>query len=480
MSDKSKLKHDFAALYEDELLKQITYLSEKAGNTSSVAVPNILDKFADPQYTHQRISGMRVDRQIRAFPRYFWTRFRKKFSPKKVTAVEPLPSQPQPKILNPDITIICPVYPGGRRLYGGEFIERRALSYVAQGASVSIIELSPKQNTHTVETRDGIDVIRCGLTYAETYLQDFPPKQIGVHQIERPVWDLIKGKAGITPITVWVHGFEARDWKELAFNYTDDELEDLQEILDKVTVERRDTIKEIMADVRIRKIFVSSYMKQTAEDFSATDATNAHVIHNQILHTEFPYIAKPAAQRFKVLWVRSFAAHNYANDLSRDAILELSKRDVFSNFDFTIFGDGKHFESSTIPLEKFDNITINQRFVSTSEMSALHKTHGIMLVPSRWDSQGLTCGEAMASGLVPITNNVAALPEFMDEQCGFLCIPDSPVAIADALEFCATHPEAFLEMSEKAAQRAAKQCGKEATIDQEIDLLNLQAHRQGD
>jgi glycosyltransferase involved in cell wall biosynthesis len=36
-------------------------------------------------------------------------------------------------------------------------------------------------------------------------------------------------------------------------------------------------------------------------------------------------------------------------------------------------------------------------------------------VPSRTDTQGVSRDEAMSSGLVPVTNAVAAIPEFVDD-----------------------------------------------------------------
>ena len=50
----------------------------------------------------------------------------------------------------------------------------------------------------------------------------------------------------------------------------------------------------------------------------------------------------------------------------------------------------------------------------------MHKKNGIFMVPTRLDSQGVSRDEAMSSGLVPITNNVAAIPEFVDDTCGML------------------------------------------------------------
>lgn len=37
-----------------------------------------------------------------------------------------------------------------------------------------------------------------------------------------------------------------------------------------------------------------------------------------------------------------------------------------------------------------------------------------MLIPTRADTQGVSEDEGMSCGVVPITNNIAAVPEFVD------------------------------------------------------------------
>ncbi|TQR28849.1 hypothetical protein DMB92_08920 [Campylobacter sp. MIT 99-7217] len=104
-----------------------------------------------------------------------------------------------------------------------------------------------------------------------------------------------------------------------------------------------------------------------------------------------------------------FSSKKYANDLSIKAILELSKKDFFKDLSFKIIGDGELFDELVKPLKEFKNISIEKRFLRQNEISKLHKEYGIFLNPTRWDSQGVSRDEAMSSGLVPITNKLAAI-----------------------------------------------------------------------
>ena len=78
------------------------------------------------------------------------------------------------------------------------------------------------------------------------------------------------------------------------------------------------------------------------------------------------------------------------------------------------------FDETLQPLEKFSNVSINRGFLSHKEISSLHKQFGIFITPTRMDSQGVSRDEAMSSGLVPITTDITAIPEFVDSESGIL------------------------------------------------------------
>lgn len=81
-------------------------------------------------------------------------------------------------------------------------------------------------------------------------------------------------------------------------------------------------------------------------------------------------------------------------------------------------------------------------------------------------------GEAASSGLVVISTETAAVPEFFtDHEDALLVTPESPLAIADAIEELYFDAELFGRLSETGAARMQRQCGFDATIQQEIDLI---------
>ena len=84
------------------------------------------------------------------------------------------------------------------------------------------------------------------------------------------------------------------------------------------------------------------------------------------------------------------------------------------------------------------------------------------------DSQGCSMCEAMSSGLVPITTNITAIPEFVDSKCGFLCESENYVEMADSIEKLYNDPELFQKMSLNSSNRIRKQLNLENLIKKEL------------
>lgn len=115
---------------------------------------------------------------------------------------------------------------------------------------------------------------------------------------------------------------------------------------------------------------------------------------------------------------------------------------------------------------------IEQRFLKQSEIAALHQEYGIFLCPTRMDAQGVSRDEAMASGLVPVTSAVAAVPEFVDETCGLLAPHEDFQGLAEGIARLYEQPDLFMSLSSKASRRVREQSGANRMIDLEMNLLS--------
>lgn len=401
---------------------------------------------------NQRVDSARLDRQVMALPRWVAARAQRR--------------QQQPL----RVAVVCPTYPMGATDYGGEFVRARVALYRRFGLEATVIVVASRASETAVATVDGVRVVRVESARLQDELDIASPQAVFVHHMEPQLWPTLRAVAEELPMVVWVHGYEARDWRELAGNFDQGYVETHLDHLETTNDRRRATLGEVFPNPAISKVFVSHFMQDVAEAFVDREAINSRVIPNVVNEEVFSYRPRQPESRFRILWVRSFARHNYANDQSRDAILHLAAHPTFDRMQFTVVGDGQYFEESTEPLSHLPNVTIRRGFVNHEELAGLHTEHGIILVPTRWDSQGLTCCEAMSSGLVPVTTRTAAVPEYVPDNAGMLCPPENSRALADAILHLQAQPDTFLSMS-RAAATAAEVCHIDQTVRREAELL---------
>ena len=143
---------------------------------------------------------------------------------------------------------------------------------------------------------------------------------------------------------------------------------------------------------------------------------------------------------------------------------------------FTIIGDGPLFEETLRPLIDLPNVTISRQFLTQSEIAEEHSRHGIFLVPTRLDTQGVSRDEAMSSGLVPVTNGIPAVLEFADERSAAIAPPGDAAALADGISEMIESPELFQRRSVAAAARVRGQSANDIVIPAELGLLAEAAH----
>jgi glycosyltransferase involved in cell wall biosynthesis len=196
------------------------------------------------------------------------------------------------------------------------------------------------------------------------------------------------------------------------------------------------------------------------------------VIHNEIDTDGFAYVAKPAEQRKRILAVRPWSNRKYANDIAVRAVLELAKYNEFTDMEFLFVGRGEMWDELTAPLRRYPNVKLRNEFLTHAEIAGLHRQYGVFLVPTRMDSQGVSRDEAMSSGLVAVTNAVAAIPEFCSDGEDSLLAPGEDwLAVAEAVLRLYRDPELFLRLSENAAGRVRRQSAEDLVISREIELI---------
>jgi glycosyltransferase involved in cell wall biosynthesis len=114
-----------------------------------------------------------------------------------------------------------------------------------------------------------------------------------------------------------------------------------------------------------------------------------------------------------------------------------------------LVGDGPERRNPT------EGIAILPGFLD--DLTEFYAALDLFIMPSRSEGWGLTALQAMANGLAVIATAVGGLPELVEQgKTGWLVPPDSPPALADAIEAAASDPARRCEYGRNARERAAQ------------------------
>lgn len=373
--------------------------------------------------------------------------------------------------------LVANAYPDDEHLYRNAFIHRRVLAYRAGGLEVDVLYLRGADVELVTYEFDGVTVWKGGIAQYAEILASKPYRKVLVHFPQEHLIKTALQNHPDTPLIAWVHGFETEQWFRRWFNMVEDpaEISRVLALRGSWTSKQLGFLRSLFTDTEhdVTIVQVSEwFQKHVSEPDVGAAPVKSVVIPNVIDSTLFPYRVKTPQQRTRILSIRPFESRKYANDLTVEAIQILSQRPYFDELTFELYGDGRLWERLTAPLQGFENVTLHNRFVGQDEIPEIHAGNGVFLAPTRFDSQGVSMCEAMSSGLVAISTDIAAIPDFIDhERTGLLGQPESALDIADLIEALYLDPELFQRLSAAGAADIQARCGTAATIGREMELI---------
>lgn len=372
-----------------------------------------------------------------------------------------------------DFVLLTPSYPKPWR-GGGEFVRTRARAYAAAGLRGVVIEPGLREGSAPAPSADGeLSVWNVPADAVGAIVQEVAATSAALlaHSPAPGTIDEILTHAPLRRTAVWFHGYEVRDYRRLAGNNTSRELAIIRSSRDQLNRDRFAAAGRLFSEDRVTVVFVSEFQRSVAaKDIGAIPA-NHQVIPNHIDGDLFRARIRQPEEATRLLLMRSFSQRNYGNDIALRALEILAARPGFSRLQITIRGFGEHFATETDALRGLSNVAVEERYSSPIEMAAAHQRHGVFLCPTRFDTQGVMLGEAMASGMASITHPVAAIPEFTDATCSLLPRAEDPWAFAEAIGYLLDNRDLLPAMSAAAANRVRRQCGHDATIGRELELI---------
>ena len=364
-------------------------------------------------------------------------------------------------------------YPTPGPGYADSFVRTRLEAYQETfGARICVVKLGRTRKQELDYELSGIQVRHLARADLVGFLSDFRPNVVLVHFIQAYLCRELP-RLTDAPVIVWVHGEEALSWRSRLFYFRTLGPVSLARYIIRNLIQlhamRRLIAHSNVGNGRVRFVFVSNWMMEAAAHDAGVRPRHFDIVPNFVDTNYFAVHVKPPEQRKRILLIRSFNTAKYANDIAVAAIQELQR--TYPGFDelrFTIVGFGSLWKPLTRKIP-YANVTLINRVLDHDAIRELHREHGVFLCPTRQDAQGVSMCEAMSSGLVPVTSDNTAIPEFLTPDQGYLC--KSAAEIAAAIVDLADRPGRFSTMSASAARYVRTKAGYEATIAREVDLI---------
>lgn len=367
--------------------------------------------------------------------------------------------------------VVTPGYPSTNNKYNNAFVHTRIKKYLEKKIDCVVFSISKNKQLNEYIYEDVI--VKTGdHKCLEKYLKENDFSKVLIHFGWKKTIETILKVNKKMPLIIWVHGTEALGWYRRLFFF---DIKKPYRFLGYIILNIRQMIFMhyliCNKDINKKFVFVSNWMKDILEvdSFSKNRIKNYEIIPNVIDEKMFNYVEKSSDMRLNIFSIRPYASKKYANDISVKVVKILSEKEWFNKLHFSFYGDGRLFDKTLEPLKEFKNVSINKKFLSQQEISSLHKENGIVLIPTRQDAQGVSMCEAMSSGLVPVTSNNTAIPEFVDNKSGYLC--NNPTEMANAIEEMYYNIEIFKNKSKNAHLKINNLTKSDIVIKKELDYI---------
>ena len=370
------------------------------------------------------------------------------------------------------ILILTEHYPSEDNIYNYMFIHSRVLEYKKRGCDVKVLYLSELDDFYRYE---GVEIYKGSFKRYKDSILSFNPDVIFTHSPKKMIIaniEEIKKTLNVKNYT-WIHGVEALSLYRRIFN-----ISSIKELFSIFTI---GIVQEIRRVCRFRKyaricndygdefIFVSNWMRRITEFDNVIKITNSLIIPNFIDYEGFKTIRDVNTKN--LLLVRSFESRKYANDISIIILNELNK--IRTDFTISIFGKGKFFEPCLQQLNiDSSRVFASEGMLPREELKACLKDlkYSFFMCPTRQDAQGVTMCEAIASGLVVVTNNSTAIPEFVKKE--YAIISDDPKLSAEMISHLMDSKDEFLSKSRAGLEYIRKNLSSDILITKELNLIN--------
>lgn len=372
-----------------------------------------------------------------------------------------------------DTLILVPDYPSYYNLYNCAFAHSRNKEYVKSGLKIQVVAVNECVWYQTKYIKDDIPVLKCSFQDLKKILQKHQHKVVITHFVDEKFYSIFDGNIFNNQKMIFIcHG------PETVYRYLVNKTRPYftapckEPIINNLFDLKDKYVKLYSQKDNVEWVFVSDWLKEFSEEQQHLKFKHSRVINNIMDEDLFPYSPKTKDDRKKILVVRKFDnICQHSLDQVVMCILELSRRDIFSDLEFEIYGDGNYYDELVEPIKNLSNVHLYRRFIPNEKLNEIYKSHGIMLLPSRHDAHAVSMGESASTGMVVVGSNVTSNPYFMNEKENHtLADPEDYVELANIIERLYNDPLEFLRISENMSKFTRK-FNKENTVKKEVELI---------
>jgi len=382
------------------------------------------------------------------------------------------------------LLILIDNYPSEENLYSNVFAHVRIKGYIDNGANVQVA-ITSKHMSVKDYNYEGVPVMGSSkIQDIKNLIESYKPDAILVHFAIGRIIQSILLKNKTIPTIIWVHGYEALGWYRRLFNFHPLKPKSyfkLASLIYRNTIQLfqfRKLISFTNKNKHISFIFVSEWMKKIASIDCFKVINNFSIIGNPIDNSLFSYSKKENEKRFNLLMIRPFNSKKYVTDLVTEALLILKNTPIYDKLNITIYGKGIEKSKLYRLLKNDTNVHLFGTFINQFKIKELHNKNGIFLGISRQDAQGVSMCEALSSGLVVISSNNTAIPEYIPHDKAGLLTNNTPQDIANKILQVTNDIRLFNRLSKDGSDYIQEKVGFKSIIQQELNIISKTINTQ--
>ena len=375
---------------------------------------------------------------------------------------------------NNDTLVVSPCYPSMDNKYSGAFVHTRVKAYIKNGFKVDVACINDFYNATSVYEYDGINVFKSNYYHLRNLLQEKKYKRILIHFFDDKYANVLESvDVTDSKLYFYLHGAETlyRDWSKISSPYFGDPAQITDDLEKKFQIKDY-YIKKYNGFKNAKWIFVTNWTKERCEELLDIKFNNWDVIPCLIDTDLFYYEKKKPELRKKIFVLRKFSDINsYSLDTAVRVVLELSRRSFFQDLEIDFYGDGELFEKILKPVRQFSNVHCHRTFLTHKQIKEVHKSHGIALFPTRFDSQAVSSCEAASSGCAVITSDIPGVRQFIPKELGVMCDSENYKQYADIIEKMYFDEEYFYKVGKEESESVQSKFNYDNTIKKELEMF---------